>query len=248
MMNVLSSRSKAIGSLALICMFIPIALAEEKPTGSAMEIMEAGIHHGDEITAQSGETWWGLYPKGDGFELLPATITVEAIREYDNPPGMMTGKEVSVNDKRQPLILVKGLKNPSSGLIKTLFHGYRFLYPGQSEHFTIDKKIHVTICTFGTARPSEKNTWPPRVVDYSLCFSLGQQGSPLQEILKLPAVDEDGPPTLRWVGDLDRDGKPDFLMDLTHHYNLKVMTLFLSSEASNGQLAAKVAERRSTGC
>ena len=55
-------------------------------------------------------------------------------------------------------------------------------------------------------------------------------------------------PTLLWVGDLDRDGKPDLLIDLHRHYNVFLPTLFLSSEAGQGGILKQVASIRSVGC
>jgi hypothetical protein len=53
---------------------------------------------------------------------------------------------------------------------------------------------------------------------------------------------------LYWVGDLDRDGKPDFYMDLYVHYNAGNKVLFLSSQAERGKLVKKVAYFWTTGC
>ncbi|MBI5473826.1 MAG: hypothetical protein HY961_15930 [Ignavibacteriae bacterium] len=58
----------------------------------------------------------------------------------------------------------------------------------------------------------------------------------------------DGSPTLRWAGDLDRDGRLDLLMDLTNHYNVSEPTLFLSSRAAANELVKKVASHRQVGC
>ena len=53
---------------------------------------------------------------------------------------------------------------------------------------------------------------------------------------------------LKFAGDLDGDGKLDLLIDTTHHYNLSEPTLFLSSQAKDGELVHNVASFRTTGC
>ena len=55
-------------------------------------------------------------------------------------------------------------------------------------------------------------------------------------------------PSVMWAGDLDGDDKLDLLLDLTHHYNLSEITLFLSSHASEGELVKKVAVFSTVGC
>jgi hypothetical protein len=53
---------------------------------------------------------------------------------------------------------------------------------------------------------------------------------------------------LYWVGDLDRDGKPDFFLELYEHDNVDNKVLFLSSEAEKGNFVKKVAYFWTTGC
>ena len=49
-------------------------------------------------------------------------------------------------------------------------------------------------------------------------------------------------------GDLDRDGNLDLLYNLTHHYNVSKLTLFLSSAAKSNEIFRKVGEFVITGC
>ena len=53
---------------------------------------------------------------------------------------------------------------------------------------------------------------------------------------------------LCWVGDLDKDGKPDFLFNLNGHYNSTCHTLFLSSQAEEDEIVRDVAEMCQQGC
>ncbi len=55
-------------------------------------------------------------------------------------------------------------------------------------------------------------------------------------------------PSLIWAGDLDRDGKLDFLLDATTHYNVSEPTLFLSSPAQAGEIVRPVATIHFVGC
>jgi len=51
-----------------------------------------------------------------------------------------------------------------------------------------------------------------------------------------------------WAGDLDRDGKLDLYLIVSHHYNLAVHTLFLSSRARPGARVGPAAAFTRSGC
>lgn len=53
---------------------------------------------------------------------------------------------------------------------------------------------------------------------------------------------------LSWAGDLDGDGRADFLLSADEHYNVTTLRLFLSSRAKKGALVREVAKLRETGC
>jgi hypothetical protein len=64
-----------------------------------------------------------------------------------------------------------------------------------------------------------------------------------QRILELREglLNHEQTPSIRWVGDIDRDGKPDILLDACP-YPGSLLMLFLSSEAEEGEIVHKVAE------
>ncbi len=54
--------------------------------------------------------------------------------------------------------------------------------------------------------------------------------------------------SIQWLGDLDRDGKLDLIVDASGHYNVSEPRLYLSGKAESGSLVKLVASRRTTGC
>ena len=54
--------------------------------------------------------------------------------------------------------------------------------------------------------------------------------------------------SIEWIGDLDRDGKLDLILDASDHYNAGESRLYLSGKAAPGSLVKLVASRRTTGC
>lgn len=69
-----------------------------------------------------------------------------------------------------------------------------------------------------------------------------------QTVYERKEVADSSFPSLLWAGDLDGDGKLDLIMDTTDNYNVRNVTLFLSTKAKPGKLVEKVVSHESTGC
>lgn len=209
------------------------------------ELLQTRKYHGDEVTAVSGEVWWGLFVMDNGFELLPTTVTVNTVRDVvlDPEDGEFTGKEIVTDNTAASVFLVKGPIALEAGAVKTVFFGSAPL-PGRGqedlslslamptgvdqpsyhspslENFSHNDTLH-TVLTFFESR--ERQTQP---------YNLG------------PCCDM-ARPTLIWAGDLDRDGKLDFLIDTTRYYSVSELTLFVSSAAQAGEIVRPIARIRS---
>ncbi len=103
------------------------------------------------------------------------------------------------------------------------------------------------VAALGMARETD---YGPAIRDYELRLYRRDSGGGFrsQRVVFLEHVSLDGRPELLWSGDLDRDGQPDFLFDLTHHYNISHLALFLSSQANEDEIAGFVGELVTTGC
>jgi len=223
-------------------------------TADPIEILLTGTWHGDEVTVEPGPDWWGIFPEGDGFtlQLAPVTMTLEEDGIVDEP-GAMTGKKVTVPQEAVPVLLVRGLANPQQGPVaiadSQVFGG--FVYPGQVQYLALpepNSRPSLRLTALGVAR--EREEFPDvAVYDYSLRLYAGSGASTVtQNIVRIPELDGDGRPHLVWAGDLDRDGRIDLVFNLTDHYNVSHMALFLSSAAKEGEFVGKVAEWITTGC
>ncbi|MGL4622879.1 hypothetical protein [Chroococcidiopsis sp.] len=56
---------------------------------------------------------------------------------------------------------------------------------------------------------------------------------PIFCLLFLVSCSDRKPPSVFWVGNLDRDGKLDLIIELASHVNVSSLTLFLSSPAND---------------
>ena len=192
--------------------------------------------HGNEVTAQSGEIWYGLYNEGERFRLIRTAIKVEAVHDemVIEKEGEKTGKKVSAEHEGNPIFLVRGIDGLEEREVKTVFHGEKFFFPGE-----MMRVGQLTVIAFGDIQKPEPR-WSPSYRNYSIHLRAGRNYYLFAEYPRLAAFDEI--PFLVWAGDIDNDGKVDMFWDMTDHYNKRQKTLFLSSMASTGEILHKCAE------
>ena len=218
--------------------------AAASPIESEIQLLQVGAFHGDEVSAESGEVWLGLYSTPDGYTLIPSRITVETVYDpFVDNAGEKTGRAVSVEGQTRPLFLIKGLDAPEVESIKTLSAEHTILSPGKSLNLRLDdaNKSHLTAYGEGEVGPNGFTS----LENYSLELSKGQLS---QELLAYSATNG-AIPTLLWAGDLDGDNQLDLVVNATPHYVVSsAPILFLSSMAKDGNLVQKVAIFIATGC
>ena len=211
---------------------------------SEIQLLQVGAFHGDEVSAESGEVWLGLYSASGGYVLIPSRITVETVYDpFVDNAGEKTGKVVSVEGQTHPLLLIKGLDAPERDSIKTLSAEGAILSPGKSLNLRADDENESYLTAYG-----EGDVGPNGFIsleNYSLELSKGKLS---QELLAYSSTNG-AIPTLLWAGDLDGDNQLDLVINATPHYAISsAPMLFLSSMAKGGDLVQKVAIFIATGC
>lgn len=73
-------------------------------------------------------------------------------------------------------------------------------------------------------------------------------GGVAQTVYRMPAFVDEPQVTLRFAGDLDRDGKLDLIMTNSWKYSYVPLQLYLSSAAAPGELVREVARLDRYGC
>ena len=218
--------------------------SEASSVESEIQLLQVGAFHGDEVSAESGEVWLGLYSTLDGEVLIPSTITVETVYDpFVDNAGEKTGKVVSVEGQTRPLFLIKGLDTAETISIKTLSTEQTVLSPGKSLGLGLGDKNdnHLTVYGEGVVGPNGFTS----LENYSLELSNGRVS---QELLAYSSTDG-AIPSLLWAGDLDGDNRLDLVINATPHYVVSsAPILFLSSMAKDGNLVQKVAIFIATGC
>ncbi|MDV2996494.1 MAG: hypothetical protein N4J56_006148 [Chroococcidiopsis sp. SAG 2025] len=210
------------------------------PRSYPLKLLKTGKFHGNEVQAKSGEQWLGLFSTAKGFELLPTKIAVHTVRDYvlDTDETKKTGKEIILDEKYSPVFLVKGSIPLKPGIVKTVFLGNAKFSPNSPP-----LSVALNHESRNTYQISVKERQNPETIYHALLVYSGKD-SIFQEI---SSCCDDGSTALLWAGDLDRDGKLDLLIDISNHYHVSLLTLFLSSTNQN-KLLEPVAQFKTTGC
>jgi hypothetical protein len=121
------------------------------------------------------------------------------------------------------------------GPIETTPDPPRVLFPGDRQFLTFNDG---TVELWGTGSADEEG----RVESFAL------YGTDMVLFPPQPLALEAGAsvPHVQLAGDLDRDGRLDFLVSTSNHYNVHELTLFLSNGTTTG--VRPVAVWRTTGC
>ncbi|MBX9951258.1 MAG: hypothetical protein K2Y39_18970 [Candidatus Obscuribacterales bacterium] len=208
----------------------------------AADIIEVTDYHGEELHAKSGSTWMGLFPtKAGQFELRPTKVNIAIVRDEitDDPAGPKTGKKVTAAGKVAPLFLLDGVPALKAGKVST-----SKTYQKEHPDIGFKTKLNVgakesTLTVSGTKKDSE---WRNQ---YKIVL---ETEGVKQTVYERKEVSDSSFPSLLWAGDLDGDGKLDLIMDMTNNYNVRDVTLFLSTKAKQGKLVEKIVSHVSTGC
>lgn len=206
------------------------------------QILMVGVFHGDEVSAVDGEEWDVLYSRDGSFFLEKAQIKIELVKDViiDNKDEK-TGKKVSVDIDGEPVFLLKNISNLSTGEVSASIESKIYFFENDS---------------IKTETEYDEYLIGMNIIDSKadLFISDGTVNQTLKEFTAYLTGDsyymfgDEAMPSLIWAGDLDGDNKLDLLLDMTDHYNVSEVTLFLSSHASNGELVKKVAVFKTAGC
>lgn len=211
-----------------------------------------GTFHGDEVEALSGEPWWALEVSGREATLVPARLRIEQVRdEVLDAPGQESGKQVS-STVGDALVLLRG-EGLRGGTV-TMAKGDPTTDQPQPRH---DLRLGATTYRIRTRCTPSGKVQEQEQARFACEIRL-EAGERHQVLVRMGGysgtpdgtalLGDDANPHLIFAGDLDRDGRLDLVFDVTDHYNVSRPTLFLSSQAGDGELVHQVAQFESVGC
>lgn len=221
-----------------------------------IQLRRIGCHHAAEVTINQSKVWFGIYKinASDDYELKKVRPGLRPCHDpvFDNEEDSVSGREVFIEGNPEtPLLLIGGLALQEGKLETSFINNPRCLYPGDFIRFNMNNKEYALMATGTVAFDTSNNRMIPYIKNYKVLLVESMYNQPVvQELIYLDQLyaSDEVQPAVFYVGDIDRDGKPDLLYDLSTHYNVSNVTLFLSSKAAAGKLVKQVASWNTTGC
>lgn len=193
---------------------------------------------GKNPTSQLTKTWTDLYQKNGKYYLGKVDFTLE--NGYSECSGDSTK---SIETKTQTLLLIK---NPDlqQGEINAVKLSKTKIWPGQKMTFkfnnvTYQLRAEGDVLSSYKAHTDTGEELFRVVKNYKLYISAA--GIPESLFLTEESFN-DTFTELLFIGDIDRDGKPDLVIRSNRDYEEERALLFLSSQAGKGQIISKAGE------
>lgn len=218
-----------------------LAPAPETPVKLLLE----GTYHKNEVWGGAEkEDWLGVFRTAEGYELRPAVLHINTVKDpVLDSANVLSGREVVAADTNA-LFFVAGLRRATTGPVDTAAFHITTLPANKALTYTFDGREY-TIEAYGDSVEQASGNYS--YINYGWRVSGRKNGRQVTQTLVEDQRFKDSIYVLLWAGDLDRDGIPDLLLDLSNHYNISRYALYLSSMAERGKLYRKVAEFKAEG-
>ncbi|MBC5991369.1 hypothetical protein [Pontibacter cellulosilyticus] len=217
-----------------------------------LKLLLEGSFHKEEVWQHAEKkSWLAVFYENGTYYLRPTTIQIkpayDPVADSDmevNGKRIISGREVTSQDSNAVFFLT-GLKNYKAGTIDTVALSRNILPANKSLSYTFKGKSY-SIKAFGDSTKLSEHEYAYQ--NYGWKVSGTKKGKYVEQVLAQDEYFDDSIYTLLWAGDIDRDGTPDLLIDVSNHYNVSSIVLFLSSFAEKGKLYEKVALFETVGC
>ena len=191
-----------------------------------LELLVAGNeYHRSDLPANPAGTWWVLHRPAGETVLEQLQVVVTPFQTCgDDEPEEQRGRALSVPAAHDPILLVRGHAALRAGTVRTVFLDDGVV--GEAERVEAQWDDRVVILRHVAEDPSGD-----RPGEYRIELTVGDR----QFQLHSDQWHGDGHWRVRWIGDLNRDGWPDLLVDASYKYSVYTTRLYLSRE-SDGRL------------
>lgn len=214
------------------------------PSNSDISILYVGDYQKGELDPHTiNREWWGLYEKNNISYIKKVKLELKQIEpdiQYD------WEYRISVEDSKHCIILISGLNLKERQInhytsVDIIRENQDFTFEFGPYHTYLSSKLE-TIETIGEVQRK----------DYSIHLNYkSNEEFTTQELFLFPCYSSPLNVSLSWGGDLDDDGKTDFLLNIPTLPNNELgfsLGLFLSSKAKKQDLVKLVAFYTQKGC
>jgi hypothetical protein len=200
---------------------------------------------------EKGKAYFGIY-ENDSTKGKSKVVKMEGKDTLIDSPTMGKVKMIKVESEDAPDFIVSNLPLNDGQQIMGIHFNNKMLFPGETVKYG-KSYLYAT----GIPQTNKASNTPfSAIKDYRLILRQISEGGEnfketvLFELDLLPWSDigYEGGIRLRWVGDLDNDGKLDVLLTYSTHYACWEVILLLSSKAIGNRLIGEAAKYKACGC
>lgn len=177
--------------------------------------------------------WTGIYVDENGMYCKPTQAKIKAVRDMWNDDEDNLDATIIDDESEIPSVfLFSGITVPENFRVKSFNNIPNRILVGNST------KLGDYILK-ADGEVTQENQLP-------LTYRLTIMGSKNEKKIEQVIVDheflDDAMTAILWVGDLDGDGIPDMIIDMSPKYSYSTPALFLSSQADDGDILKLVGE------
>lgn len=191
----------------------------------------------ENMVNELNKDWFDLYQQDGKYYLGKAAYTIE--RGYDACSGDSTQ---IIKSKTKALLLI-GFTALTIGEVYTVKITKDKIWPTESFKFNFGEDSY-SLRAEGDVRSSEEVYTDNGLAVYHQVenYKLYLTHNDIETLFLEQAAFNDTFVELHFIGDLDQDGKPDFIFGANRYYEEERVILYLSSNAKEGKLIEKMAE------
>jgi hypothetical protein len=195
--------------------------------------------------------YFGIYEE-DRLRGKSKAVRLEGKDTLIESAAMGKIRMIKVETEDAPAFIVSNLTLKDGQQLMGTHFNNRMLFPGETVGYG-KSYLYAT----GTPKSDRESIIPfSSIEDYKLVLrQVNDDGKSFEEVvlfeLDIPSwsdVTYEGGVHLRWVGDLDEDGKLDVLLSYSNHYACWDVILLLSSKAMGNRLIGEAAKYSACGC
>lgn len=177
------------------------------------------------------DTIVGLFQSGNRYQLKKCWIV--KVNLFENECTESTMIEPTLNTREQCLYLFRGLNKHKNGILDTVPANI-VLPVGEQKDFVFNN-VTYNLKAEGKVTGEDRGSWD-HIKNYKLYLT---SDGKTQCITEMPTF-KDTVTTITFIGDMDGDGKPDFIIDSPDWYEDYRILLLLSSFAEEGDFVKLV--------
>jgi len=205
-------------------------------------ILFPGTFHSEDLPVLDSSDWTGLFIKNgkakiENIELIYNSVHDPILDEESEKTAIKLDSE-----PQDALFLMDGL---STGDVPLIAKNLGSIFPEKDHTFEYyGRKYTLKATAKNVGEDGDFN----QLRDYQLLLTTVVNAEERTQVLAATYQFDDAEMSILFIGDLDRDGWPDLIVNTSPKYSYSTVTLFLSGASEGKDLVKPVASFRATGC